>query len=1143
MMSRINWARTSRMNWVYDNMGGSKVYEPVYGVLSGYTALVEADGTVIIETPAPGGGLVAYVRGVWLATTTFAYTGFWANAEGGDTTNYYTGGSFAHAGATTILTLGSALTPGDEVQVYYFYDTETVTAKEEAVNNFPCPRKAYRSATDFTYDYAVDRMFDLMGILHAAGLARDYDYSQFWEFLWARYVEHAASMTSPLFNDDFERSLISTGRYSLYNNSSQAQAGFDVFEIQLYPGDDDNPVTGLIKPRALRVVLPSFAASWHGAWWGYGLNWDISGAPLNTIDTLTCKLRTARNASSISNLYRYGYSGGQANMVVQDQGGGTDARYVTVQIDAGGALETATFKWSLDGGATWEATGLLTGGIDNPSNLFDNIYIWWETYGTPNFATGDGWFFETYDAYDYPQRLLAVLNDSLISDPDPWTEEHSFYHGIPDSYEVLTEISIPFAQFWRRDNIIYDGDRRKRTWGRWYSATAPCDQNVIITERVLDQTISDELFHTQARFEFINPVQVTAWGLWSGLDTSLLDSTDKTNINLAVYPEIAGAGTCNLCLKVKDAAGSYFRTNFTPTKNAWNRLSVNLASMTLESGSAPMVHPIAMVDIGQSTPDSSGIFYITDIKFDDHVTFAGPNLRTLEFKYEESFLALAPPAYWFDDISLNLEADDPYPYAPRLALSLGPDGLNPYRGPSLVHYAAPLAPWLMDLDTETNTFVSMHADAQDAFNTAYGGTKGPIKPVHSRNDVENITLLGSENFVDFCWWPDYPETASGLGQYWAFMRLAHYYFVSGDADAWTVLDNWLDWLDDEGAADGSGWKFPAVFNDDGSFAFGDYDPGQTAAIAIGCLYCYMANEDSRANTWARRILDDLRVNRQSGTYNYLYKTDFHYGWLNALVAHAFGLAINGRSGSSYTFTNTANDVTHFDNMVGQFFAMAGDSKPNVLNADLLPFSLVEDGDSWDYAPNYMMNAEYGSTEALVLILNVALDYAIKEESWTWFDTLLQFLILDNLVTLPENSIESISASRNNSFTINKTRVLFGDFMRDKAYYTEAEDADLIAALGENPMEIDLRYGNPVITESIVTANLIAERLLSFYSQSREEIEIDTWLEGMLIVPGKTLNPISNFHGYTTDQFFIVSKLIDLHKKRVKIKAIRQITWE
>jgi len=1132
------------MNWVYDNMGGSKVYEPILGILSGYTALVEADGTVIIKTPAPGGGKVAIVRGVWLATTTFSYAGFWANPEGGDLTNYFTGGSFAQVGSTTVITLGTGLTVGTSVQIYYFYDLETPTVKGEGVNNFPCPRKAYRSATDFTYDYAVDRMFDLMGILHAAGLTRGIDYTQFWEFLWNKYVEHAASLVNPLFLDDFERSLIGTGRYLLYNNSDQGQTGFDVFDIQLYPGDDDNPVTGLIKPRALRVVLPSFAASWHGAWWGYGLNWDLSNPPLDSVDTLTFKLRTAKNPSSVDNPATKIGTGG-ANLVIKDLGTGTDFYRIVIEAETTGDIGTATYKWSKDGGLTWEATGLVSCGVDSPANLFDSISIWWETYSSPHLVAGDFWMFHTSPIFIYPQRLLCVLNDSLTSDPTPWTEEHSFYHALPDKYEVLTEIAIAFSQFWRRDNIVFDADRQKDvSWGSWYSASALDNTEIIVSERELEQTIEGDTYYTQKKIENMMGVYATGWGVWVGINTTLIDSTGHTGINLAIYPEISGAGTISMRIKVKGDNGSYYYKDFTVTKNQWNRLTTSFASMTHESGPTPLTHPIQIVDIGEpSSPTNDAIFYITDIKFDDHIVFAGPNLRTLEFKYEENFLALAPPAYWLDDISLNLEATDPYPWAPHTALSLGPDGLNPYRGPSLVHYAHPLAPWLMDLITETATFLAMHTDAQAAFTAAYGGTPGPIMPVHTRNDIENIALLGSANFNKFCWWPDYPEAASGLGQYWAFMRLAHYYFVSRDAGAWTILNNWLTWINANGAADGSGWKFPATFDDDGTFHFGTYDPGQTAAIAIGCLYCYLANEDSRANTWARRILDDLRVNRQSATYNYLYKSDLHYGWLNALVAHAFGLAVNGRSGTSFTFTSTTDDLDHFTAMVGQFFTMSGDSKPNVLNADLLPFSLVEATDNWAFAPNYMMNKEYGSTEALVLMMNVAHDYAVLNSDWTWFDTLLQFLLADFLTVLPESSIEKIVSSIDTSLTANKVRVLFGDFMKDKAYYVEKEDTSLIAAQGENPLEIDLRYGNPVITESIVMATLLAERGLLYYSKPVELVEVDSWLEAARIIPGEVINPKSSFHGYTTEEFFVISKLIDEAKKRVKITTIRQIEWK
>ena len=98
-MSRIQWARSSQFNWVYDNLGGTPLMAEVAGTNSQATALVQSDGTVRLESPNPGGGQVVLVRGVWRQDTTFAWDGFWADPVDGDLTNYYQGGSFQNEGA------------------------------------------------------------------------------------------------------------------------------------------------------------------------------------------------------------------------------------------------------------------------------------------------------------------------------------------------------------------------------------------------------------------------------------------------------------------------------------------------------------------------------------------------------------------------------------------------------------------------------------------------------------------------------------------------------------------------------------------------------------------------------------------------------------------------------------------------------------------------------------------------------------------------------------------------------------------------------------------------------------------------------------------------------------------------------------
>ena len=195
----------------------------------------------------------------------------------------------------------------------------------------------------------------------------------------------------------------------------------------------------------------------------------------------------------------------------------------------------------------------------------------------------------------------------------------------------------------------------------------------------------------------------------------------------------------------------------------------------------------------------------------------------------------------------------------------------------------------------------------------------------------------------------------------------------------------------------SKWKFPTLFSDSG-FSYGDYDPGQAAAIAIGCLHIYMKTGDERAGTWARRILDDLRLYRRDQDYGG-YMSDRHYGWLNALVLQTFGLGVNGVPGQSYRFPAITEDKAHFDALISWIMARAGDEKPNVLNSDLIPFTFSEAGDMWSYAPNYLAMGQMGSLEAVVLMLGGALEHGKLQGDWDWFNRLLAFMVRDNLVVL------------------------------------------------------------------------------------------------------------------------------------------------
>jgi len=1350
-MQRASWARSDQFNWTYDAMGGCQLQEAVQGLWSGCQTTVADNGKVYIQDPMPGGGQVFHLRGVWKTSAVFAWNGYWADPESGDTTNYYQGGSFANQGNQTIITLGTSLPAGTQVQLYYIYKTGTTSAQLEGLNNHPCIRKARRSYNDFTFDFAVDRVLDLMAVLHFASQERNQDYQALIDFLWDNLKPREESLTPPLVFDRFERTLWDRGSFLLYRNSDGGPDWFDTFTIEPL-------VAGATSSRALKVILPAYENPWASWWWGYGFNWDLSLPPFSNLSQVSFRLKTGSTTSKVHNIAKFG--SGSATLVVQGQFSSLELIRFVLYIETGGEVGAATFKYSYDGGVTWAETGCLTADANSPADIGYGLKAYWIPGDGQDFYADDYWTFFAFDPEWHPRRLKVVVNDSYPGESNEWGLEHQFFAGLPDKFSGLTDIVIPFDQFKSIDDLVYDGDRRVCTTGAWFSASQQDTSWLDLFEEEEEETIDGDKYYTRKLCRFDLGPYSTAFGVWFGVNTGEVDSTDKTNVNCLVKIADTGEASHTVRIKIKDNNNTYWYKDIAGVATgSWQRLTANFADMVKESGpGSSITHPVTLVDVGiPSNPPLDGTIRITDIRFGSARRFSNSTrLRVLEFKFQDTDQDLeTKPLFWIDDFALDLNSTDSYAYVPRLALSLTPYGQNPWRGPTLTHYAHPLGPDLAEEESIKNTYLSFLSDAQNKFYELYAGVKGPFMPVHSRNDLENISLIGEEYFDAFSWWKrfrdygtravcylfnealvdasgnghtltvisgtptyttgicqpgntalrlnntsqvgldhnsdidtgsgafsiilickgtanassyvwlvqkqdasdgwviqtkdagnqdlqlkittsagtyysditgvldgnwhmvawivdpdnslihrvkdgtyqgnngfsigtglnntaqlkfgpgtstafdldyfclekrcwpgdeyeqawdiaqglengsDYPEVGSGLAQAWTFMRLAEFYFKTGNSTAWTILENFLTWLDTHGTADGNGWKFPVMFSEYG-FQYGDYDPGHTASLAIGCLYIYMKNGSSTANTWARRILDDLRENRQSPTYQYLYKSDYHYAWLNALVAHAFGLAITGRTGQSYNFADTTDDRDHFDHMLNQFFILKGDSKPNLLNSQNLPYAYIEDYDLWDYAPNYIMNREMGSIEAVVLMLQTALDYALRNNSWTWFDGLLRFLLLDRLVYLDEHNLESLVATNSLTELYNHVRVFYGPFDQDPDYYQEAKDQDLVETLGEKPLTIDLRYGQPVITEDSTTASLLASRLLARAKHPKQYAEATCFLEALRIETGDIVALTEAFHGLDETEFICYAKEARPAEKRVHLSLMRSI---
>jgi hypothetical protein len=384
----------------------------------------------------------------------------------------------------------------------------------------------------------------------------------------------------------------------------------------------------------------------------------------------------------------------------------------------------------------------------------------------------------------------------------------------------------------------------------------------------------------------------------------------------------------------------------------------------------------------------------------------------------------------------------------------------------------------------------------------------------------------------------YPEVGNGLGQYWAFLRLAEYFFVTGDAGAWSVLAGWLSWIDAIGAPDGNGWKIPTLFSNYG-FAYGTYDPGMAASVALGSLWIYLRNGDSRAATWARRLLDDLRLNRWDPEFGG-YKSGYHYAWLNALALRAFGIAARGAAGQAYVFPSLPEDREHFNALTAWVFAHVGDEKPNVLNADLIPFYYSEAADAWDNAPNYLATRQMGTLEAVVTMAGAALEHGKGSGDWTWWQSLLDFILQDHLVKLSASQIRSLTLAYEQAGPKNLVRVLYANYDQDNTKYAEAREDATINSWGEQNLDLDCRYGSPVVLEDPEVAQLLASRLLARLAAPRELAEVETWLEGARLELGDTVTLTSDFHGLDQDEFTVSGKDLDLAGRSVRLSLDRPL---
>lgn len=1105
-----SWARSAQMDWVYAVNENVKLQGTAYN----NTFLVQSNQVQVLW-PEVGAGYVKIITGIWLKTELFEWEGYWANPVNPAATNYYTGGSFTNNEAMlyTTINLGTGLANGTEVEVRYLYvRPEDKVQPYQALNDYPCIQEADRGA-EFTYDWAIDMLLELIGLQ--------------W-FDWkARAVDELAMKTAMKFLwSEFERTHINKDPYPMLDTFDWDKATGRKLVIFEGQNDEDKVTlttsTGVVSGTKNGLITGmAFLQDSGECWVGYGLGWGFVN--FDDLKALTFKLYELT-----------------AN--------------VAMRVDICDALPDVT---------------------------------------------------------DYSGSLYT----------------YSAGFRCPDALPAHMEIN--FDQFWRDDNVVWDGVRRLDRPGAYFTPGSPYTFNGSLyyeTEDVM--TPEGDKIPACVVMALNDSADIIEIGVWFGVPSGTSSSAGFAGVSCMAWVDSVFYVGLTLKMKVTGADDVERYANVTVYATGWNRFSALWGEF-----SGGITHPIKTVTLAVYAGASKATYKFTDIcwcgadKVPVRYRYTTSGNKFLRyFQFRQKWVSKSSQTAWqqyqtaqnvslkLSDIGFRLLIPDSYPLAPNFATSINQLGIHNWKGPTLVHYCRPhTAKVVNDIDTDgefktSTSLVSQRKfilDAASRYKDLYN-IDGPVMPCHSRNYPENISVLeavnnfewwrkwrtyrleagawnfngtladssgwgrtfswsgtgptyaaglcfpvgnsaislsgvgyayrasdadlvpGSKGFtvtlvlkgttqgsdnryiadkystngwivqtktagsqdiqlklttsagtyyadiagvLDNNWhsvqwsvnpitgkirarkdgafmsetswtvgtgitntanlnigysatviidlfkydrravadaeftsfWPmingtengsSYPEIGAHFPQYLAFRNMAMYRWMSGDTSVDTYLANFVTWVDTWGKVDGSGWKLPHWFHAYGmSYGTSYFDPSTHGIVLQGLVYHYWVTGSATALTWIGRLMDDLRLNRLDGGTG-TYKTDFAYSWLFAHTLSGFGLAIYERAGATiaHHITVSANNIAFWQNRMTWLMAHTGETKPNQLSTELIPYTYYDDADSFGYAPNYMFDRNMGSTEALVLMANIAFDYAQQTGNWTWLSTLLNFLV-------------------------------------------------------------------------------------------------------------------------------------------------------
>ena len=569
--------------------------------------------------------------------------------------------------------------------------------------------------------------------------------------------------------------------------------------------------------------------------------------------------------------------------------------------------------------------------------------------------------------------LHIQLNSARVEYSDKFTNpNYIFTHSIIDTSQQFRDFDLNLDQFWRIKNIYDDGSRVR---AYIYSA-GDVDQAVSRRHETLND--AGDVFYVYIRLTYSGAGTFTLFGV-SNLSNDVGKPTGKSDLRFFARSSV----NMNVEVQVLQDGDVSPRVYTEAITTSFSRHTINFSSF---SPAIDNSKDITWIQFLITSPPADGFLDVTDICFGakERWTELATHWLLVQFYYDRNNYNSPTSKFWISDFFINIPTQDRYPLCARLAISIREYGQCFWRGPTLVHYQHPLAPYLVEDTTALTSMVAMHNDAQREYYSDYG-ILGPIYPVHTRNDMENIPLCGAEYFDSFVFWQDYPECLYAYGQYWAFYKAAEYWCHTGDGRIKQYLDNWVNWILTYDFKD-----MPTDFNN-GAITKGQIDAYADASACLGLLFYYCRSGDLTVLAKLREGLDWLTSRWNQDQWEH---ASLHWVYGTAKGFRLFGLVANGGPPNAiYRIEPRTADIETFLSIKKWFFDNSGDYKPNILNSDYIPFAYLEDVSMWDFAPNYIMESQCGTLEALVNLLPCALEYGRYSGDYSWSDRLKSFVLL------------------------------------------------------------------------------------------------------------------------------------------------------